>query len=166
MRFGFALRAADKTKPIPAQRAILPVLAVKGGHASVSKGMAHPVQAAFEASDAALTRRVLKRLEALGPMGCIAAQLFRAQKASSRAKKHRGDYVDYAYGRKGDCLEQLCALLSTQSDLLWGWGIDDDVGGFKPQHILYIDLPKGQASFHSVDPIRRSGLWRQVGRQT
>jgi hypothetical protein len=43
---------------------------------------------AYEGSDAVLTRRTLRDLEGKGHHGRIAAALFRAQKASSRAKRY------------------------------------------------------------------------------
>lgn len=108
------------------------------------------VRIAYMGSNAVFTRRLLRQLEAIGLVGSIAAQLFRAQKASGRAKQYRGDYVDYAYDRKGDSLKRLCDLLISQNELTWGWGIDDDMDEFGPRHVLYIDLPRGQASFHSL----------------
>lgn len=109
-----------------------------------------PVRIVFIGSNAVLTRRVLRQLEAIGPVGSIAAQLFRAQKASGRAKQYRGDYVDYACDRKGESLKRLCDLLVQQDELTWGWGIDGKMDEYGPRHVLYVDLPRGQASFHSV----------------
>jgi hypothetical protein len=31
----------------------------------------------------------------------------------------------------------------------WGWGIDNQMPEFSPRHVLYIELPQGQVSFHS-----------------
>lgn len=117
--------------------------------AAERKRQNQPVRCAYEQSDAAFTRRVLRQLEAKGHNGLIAAQLFRAQKASSRAKEYRGDYVGYAYDRKGEYLERLCNLLAKQDDLSWGWGTDNQMDEFGPRWILYIDLPQGQVSFHN-----------------
>lgn len=110
----------------------------------------HPVQAAFQASDGLRTRRILRELEQIGSLGRVAAQLLRAQKASGRAKEYRGDYVAYAYRRKGESLERLCELLSHQQELVWGWGTDVEMER-GPRHVFYIDLPRGQASFHSFE---------------
>ena len=110
-----------------------------------------PVHWAYEESDAAFTRRILRQLEAKGIMGCIAAQLFRAQKSSSRAKEYRGEYIGHAYARKGECLKRLCDLLVKQGDLSWGWGTDNQMNEFGPCCILYIDLPQGQVSFHNYE---------------
>jgi hypothetical protein len=112
---------------------------------------AHPVQAAFQASDGVRTRKVLRKLEQIGLLGRVAAQLFRAQKASTRAKEYRGDYVDYAYCRKGENLKGLCELLAQQQELAWGWGTDVEMWEHGPRHVVYIDVPKGQASFHSFE---------------
>lgn len=120
------------------------------------KRQEQPVRWAYKHSDAAFTRRVLRQLEAKGLIGCIAAQLFRAQKASSRAKDYRGDYRGYAYERKAESLNLLCDLLSKQNDLSWGWGTDDQMDEFGPRYVLYIELPRDQVSFHSYE--RFSGL--------
>jgi hypothetical protein len=117
------------------------------------------VQRAYDGSDAALTRRVLRALEAAGPEGVLAALLFRAQKASTRAKCYRGSighggprYRDLAYARKGEALDKLCRhLLAQCPSLRWGWGYDPE----QPyaDWVLYVDLPGyGQVSFHSPDP--------------
>lgn len=110
---------------------------------------------AYEGSDAADTRGVLRRLEQVGAEGAIAAQLFRAQKASSRAKQYRGgraniSYRNLAYDKKAECLGQLCALLTEDAHgMNWGWKLDPT----EPyaQQVLYVDLPVGQVSFHSTE---------------
>ena len=116
----------------------------------------HWAALAYNASDSTLTRRVLKELESLGQLGRIAAALFRAQKASTRAKQYRGgtaygrSYTDLAYGRKEHSLRSLCDLLSQDAaGLTWGWG-EDSKQDFARQ-VLYVDLPAGQVSFHSRD---------------
>ncbi len=53
-----------------------------------------PIRPAYYGADAAFTRKVLKQLEQLGYEGQVAALLFRIQKASSRAKRYRGDFRD------------------------------------------------------------------------
>jgi len=116
----------------------------------------HRAFLAYNASDSTLTRRVLKELESLGQLGRIAAALFRAQKASTRAKQYRGgtaygrSYTDLAYARKENSLRSLCDLLSQDAaGLTWGWG-EDSKQDFARQ-VLYVDLPAGQVSFHSMD---------------
>lgn len=112
---------------------------------------------AYAGSDAALTRRTLRELEDKGQFGRIAAALFRAQKSSSRAKRYRGgpdrgsaSYSDLAYDRKGETLRSLCKTLAEDdAGIRWGWGLDDNTE-FAP-HVLYVDIPTGQVSFHSLD---------------
>jgi hypothetical protein len=112
----------------------------------------------FDGSDAAVTRRYLKTLEARDD-GIVAAMLFRAQKASYRAKHYRGSTQDrfgrlrsfreIAYDRKSESLAGLCKiLLKFWPAAKWGWGRDP--GQPDCPHVLYIELPTGQVSFHSV----------------
>lgn len=101
----------------------------------------------YTGNDRTATRRLLSDLDLRGEQGKLAAALFRAQKASARAKEYRGDSVDYSYGRKAEQLTVICDLLSsTANGLIWGWG-QDKSGNLTD--VLYIDLPCGQVSFHS-----------------
>ncbi len=113
----------------------------------------------YHGSNGGATRSFCVRLEKTGQLGRIAAALFRAQKASARAKVYHGgvhrwdgnwdSYRDLAYERKGQCLHALCTLLSQDSrGLRWGW--KDDPMELYARHVLYVDLPQGQASFHSA----------------
>ncbi len=105
----------------------------------------------FNGSDAAVTRLYLGALEKKKPWGPIAAALFRAQKSSTRAEDYRGNSVDQAYDRKADVIKRLCLLLpelETDLGIGWGWG-EDALESYAP-HVLYIDLPNGQVSFHST----------------
>jgi hypothetical protein len=116
-------------------------------------------QTIYDGSDGAATRNYLRSLEVLGPDGMLAAALFRAQKASFRAKKYRGgigggsNYVSYrelAYERKQECLNAVASLLLGDAKglgITWGWGTDS----FQTfnTHVLYLELPQGQVSFHS-----------------
>lgn len=111
----------------------------------------------YEASNADATRALYADLERLGAMGTIAVNLFRAQKASQRAKVYRGgnghgSYRSQAYGKKQWSMDQLAAALTAHGrdfDLRWGWQED----AAQPFHIwvLYVDLPEGQVSFHTAD---------------
>lgn len=113
----------------------------------------------YYGSDGGATRSYCRRLEATGHRGRIAAQLFRVQKASSRAKVYRGgikrggqhtSYRSLAYDRKGECIEQLCHLLDADNcGLAWGWAVDPT--RTHAAYILYVDLPQGQVSFHSTE---------------
>lgn len=112
---------------------------------------------AFMGSDAALTRKILRELQAVGQIGRIAAELFRAQKASARAKRYRGrpadgdrSYRAIAYERKGESHSALCEALARDSaGLSWGWGRDAKM--METPHVLYVDCPGGQVSFHSAE---------------
>jgi hypothetical protein len=120
-------------------------------------GGAGPATLAYRGSDSALTRRTLRALEARGQPGRIAAALFRCQKASSRAKVYRGgpdgsqaSYTELAYRNKGAALQALSRLLAEDgTGLAWGWGTDGTTD-FAP-HVLYVETPKGQVSFHSTE---------------
>ena len=117
------------------------------------------VHTIFFGSDGAATRKFGRELRDQGHIGKIAAALFTVQKASSRAQRYRGGipceggrtlpYKDLAYCRKGDFLKQLADLLvHDDCGMAWGWGLDLQ----QPQanHVLYLDLPQGQVSLHSV----------------
>ena len=107
----------------------------------------------YQGSDGEATKALYARLEACGQAGFIAVQLFRACKASERAKVYRGgnsqsSYRRLAYDRKQWSLDNLCAALMTETlGIAWGWGVDRE----QPVHchVLYIDLPTGQVSFHA-----------------
>jgi hypothetical protein len=120
----------------------------------------------FQGSDAVATKRYLRNLEEHGPIGVIASNLFRGQKASDRAKKYRGGvgggdsfirYRDLAYERKGAALASLTsALLKHAYDLELGWGWGRDTKQAFNIWVIYVDLRReGQVSFHS--PVRGEG---------
>lgn len=114
----------------------------------------------YHGSNAVASRRFCNELEEHGPIGHIATALFHAQKSSSRAKVYKGGieyengrtvrFTDIAYRRKGMFLERLAALLAEDSlGMVWGWGSDDNQP--EARHVLYIDLPQGQVSLHSLE---------------
>jgi len=108
----------------------------------------------FAASDGRLTVAYYRRLQAIGPMGIVALNLFRASKTSSRAKVYRGRrFRSASYDVKNYSLEQLCKVLQEVPEITWGWKEDPDTPGF--EWVLYCELPNGQCSFHS--PTRLSG---------
>ena len=125
--------------------------------AKKKKERAYNVYTAYDGSNGGYTRAVLKQLEKRGAEGWIAAMLFRAQKASTRAKQYRGrrgrngpTYRELAYEKKGEALEALCdALQTVQHDYVWGWGTDEAMA--HASDVLYINLPEGQVSFHSTE---------------
>jgi hypothetical protein len=106
----------------------------------------------YDGSNGDATTALYKRLEALGPAGVVAVNLFRAQKASSRAKVYRGGgYRGAAYDKKQWSMDNLCRVLTEHGAALgvsWGWG--EDAKQPYHRHVLYIDLPTGQVSFHTA----------------
>lgn len=111
----------------------------------------------YEGSDGAKTMALYETLKARGPLSDIALNLFRAHKASARAKVYRGgdkrgSYRRQAYDKKGWSIENLCRLLAERAEasgIRWGWKLD-------PQQafhcwVLYVDLPDGQVSFHAAE---------------
>src|SRR5581483_4536929 len=93
----------------------------------------------YRGSDGEATKALYERLTGLGPLGIVATNLFRAQKNSERAKAYRGRAIG-----------NLCAALAEHGlpDAgAWGWGEDDKQPYHR--HVLYIDLPTGQVSFHT-----------------
>lgn len=109
----------------------------------------------YDGSDGEATKALYMRLESVGPAGCIAAHLMRAQKNSARAKVYRGgdgrsSYRSLAYERKQWAMGQLAKTLTSYADgcgIRWGWGLDPE----QPVHrdVLFVDLPTGQVSFHT-----------------
>lgn len=114
----------------------------------------------YQGSDGDATKALYARLEAVGSAGVVALNLFRACKASSRAKVYRGgvrgqgSYRSMAYDRKQWALDNLCKVLAASAaeiEIAWGWGVDTklQVKGDPHYHVLYVDLPAGQVSFHN-----------------
>jgi hypothetical protein len=112
----------------------------------------------YKGSNSAATRMLYRHLEKIGPAGIIAANLFRASKSSQRAKVYRGgirgqgSFRGMAYRRKKMSLENLAMALSEHAVALkikWGWGIDEEQTHHR--HVLYVDPPTGQLSFHTAE---------------
>jgi len=113
----------------------------------------------FDGSDAQATKAYYAALEKRGPAGDVAANLFRAQKSSTRAKRYRGgirgvgSYSSLAYSVKEQSLENVCkALAAYGRRLKIGFGWKQDAGVLfdgQASWVLYVDLPNGQVSFHS-----------------
>ncbi len=108
----------------------------------------------YRGSDGDATRALYQRLEAIGPAGAIAANLLRACKTSTRAKRYRARrHRGGAYDVKGWAMGNIAQLLLEHSVELeisrWGWGEDRE----QPHHrfVLYVDLPSGQVSFHAAE---------------
>lgn len=121
----------------------------------------------YEGSDGDATKLLYNRLEALGPVGTIALNLFRAAKCSERAKLYSRKFRGEAYGRKQWSLRNLDAALTAHAEALglsWGWKRDPA----QALHcwVLYVDIPTGQVSFHT--DVRASlrdygGEWTGIG---
>jgi len=119
----------------------------------------------YLASDGEATKALYARLEAAGPIGLVAMNLFRACKCSERAKVYRGgqrgrgSYKSMAYDRKAWSMQNLAAILTTHGSALgmsWGWKEDPaTLFGERASWVLYIETPHGQCSFHS--PNRGAG---------
>ena len=118
------------------------------------------VAGVFYGSNGGATRSLLAKLSKIKPFGRVAAQLFRAQKASGKAKQYRGgirrsdgefnSYRNLAYEAKDAALKKLCEELGSDScGLKWGWAEDlkQPINSF----VLYVELPNGQVSFHSPE---------------
>lgn len=111
------------------------------------------VQKTYQGSDGAATRRLYGDLEALGSVGHVAVNLLRACKCSERAKlyKRGPGYITEAYARKDWSVGNLARLLMESPVLPWGWGFDDRLRqrGDPHHHVLYVETPFGQVSFHT-----------------
>lgn len=109
----------------------------------------------YQGSNGEATTALYRTLESMGTAGTVATNLFRACKASERAKVYRGSsYRGAAYDKKQWSMNNLCATLVRDAEglgIVWGWGVDDKARNrCDPHfHVLYIDLPTGQVSFHS-----------------
>lgn len=114
------------------------------------------VMMVYEGSNGEATKALYARLEQYGPAGVIALNLFRASKCSARAKVYRGgvpgkgSFRGMAYDRKQWSIGNLVKVLAEHSatcGLAWGWGVDNTQPYHR--HVLYVELPSGQVSFHT-----------------
>lgn len=105
----------------------------------------------YEGSNGDATKAFYARLEALGPIGIIATNLFRAQKTSSRAKVYRRSaHRHRSYDTKQWSMGNLARALTdhaAQVGITWGWAIDLEQAHHNA--VLYVDIPTGQVSFHT-----------------
>lgn len=115
------------------------------------------ILATYAGSNGDATKALYAELEQLGPLGHVATNLFRACKASERAKVYRGgqrgrgSFKGMAYDRKQWAMDNLAGALDAQAaplGLTWGWGLD--VKQEFHRDVLYVDLPTGQVSFHTA----------------
>lgn len=106
----------------------------------------------YKGSNGEATKALYAELEQIGPLGVVALNLFRACKASERAKVYRGrNYKGAAYDKKQWSMGNLCTVLSDAKlagGISWGWGADVETIAFP--NVLYVDLPTGQVSFHTA----------------
>lgn len=130
-----------------------PSYAIEAHHALFCGGEPVAVTAAGETVREVVGQTGIRRDQC----GHVAVNLFRACKASERAKVYRGgqrgngSYRGMAYDRKQWAMDNLCRALGEHAGILgisWGWGTDDK----QPMHrdVLYVDLPTGQVSFHTA----------------
>jgi hypothetical protein len=110
----------------------------------------------FNGSDGDRTKALYAQLDAMGPVGVVAVNLFRAQKSTSRGKAYRGgptergSYASMAGFRKQWALDNLSRVISEHQEALgltWGWKLDPSHEGHR--WVLYVNLPTGQVSFHT-----------------
>jgi hypothetical protein len=106
--------------------------------------------AIYAGSDGEATKALYARLEGMGRDGLVAMNLFRACKASERAKKYRRKFKGLAYEKKNWSLKLLCDALAS-SDRTWGWAEDPEQEFHR--WVLYVELPTGQVSFHAAQPL-------------
>lgn len=104
----------------------------------------------YTGSDGNATKALYTHLASLGPAGAIARDLFRAQKASERAKKYSRQFRDQAYQKKQWSIGLLCESLKLHAEqfkIVWGW--KQDLTQSFAVWCFYADLPGiGQVSFH------------------
>lgn len=106
----------------------------------------------YQGSDGEATKALYVELERLGAAGVVALNLFRACKCSERAKLYRrSGYRSSAYERKDWSIQNLSKALGADGAIKSGWGIDAVLKerGDPHHHVLYVDLPTGQVSFHN-----------------
>ena len=101
-------------------------------------------------SDGGATMGLYAELDKLGPAGVVAINLFRAHKASARAKVYRRRFKGPAYDKKQWSMNNLCEVLgehAVELGIEWGW--QEDPEQTYHRWVLYVDLPTGQVSFHT-----------------
>lgn len=108
---------------------------------------------AYFGSNGEATRALYDHLKALGPAGELAVDLMRACKNSERAKVYRGrSNKGAAYDTKQWAMANICRTLRDHPlGIAWGWKVDPQMiaRGDPHAHVLYVDLPTGQVSFHT-----------------
>lgn len=103
----------------------------------------------YDGSSGDATSALYQELEQFGPAGTVAVNIFRACKASERAKGYGRKYKGAAYDKKDWSISNLVEALVNHAEALnirWGWREDPKQEFHK--WVLYVDLPTGQVSFH------------------
>ena len=113
------------------------------------------VSETFHASNAPMSRQLCKELESKGPIGQLAAMLFKAEKANMQAKSYLGrspvsgrPYRGYSFDRMREMLAKAIRLLDAHAKAMgtpWSWHREDKPGG--PFWSLTIDLPTGRVAY-------------------
>lgn len=113
----------------------------------------------YHGSNGVMTVMLYERLQRCGPVGDVAVNLMRASKTSECAKKYRGgdkrgSFRSQGYNTKQWALANICRVLTREAiaDVTkWGWGVDQALfeAGDPHYHVLYVEIPTGQASFHT-----------------
>lgn len=110
------------------------------------------VREVFAQNNGAVTVAFYEALAALGPLGLVARDLFRAQKRSNAAKRYkRGRFKREAYEVKQYAMSELAKTLTEHADALqitWGWGYDAP----REPHawVLYVQTDdRWQCSYHT-----------------
>ncbi len=112
------------------------------------------IEAVYYGSNGHVTQALYRELvERFGVEGDIAVNLFRACKTSERAKTYRvgPGHRTESYSRKDWSIQNVTKLLEHHNQFVFGWSIDQALRtrGDPNFHILYVDLPTGQVSFHN-----------------
>lgn len=106
----------------------------------------------YDGSNGDVTKAFYATLETAGPIGVVAVNLFRAQKASSRAKEYSRRFKGQTYDKKNWSMSNLVTTLMQHGEALgirFGWKMDPKAAYH--QWVLYVDLPNGQVSFHAAE---------------
>lgn len=103
----------------------------------------------YQASNAAATVELYRQLAEIGPAGELAVNLLRACKKSERAKVYTRRYKGASYDGKQWAMGEICRVLVAHPHIVpaWGWGLDEKQPYHR--HVLYVELPNGQVSFHT-----------------
>jgi hypothetical protein len=114
----------------------------------------------YHGSNAADTRKLLDRVRELGHAGRIAAVIFRLQKTAARWRSYKGSVTrgDYSVSRQTlakeyitEAAAELARLLTVDDyGIAWGWHFDRHVKFQDPEHVLIVELPAGQVSWHVI----------------